>query len=342
MLRVVFLVVELPAFLLLLSRAGGRPSAGEDSAVRAARARQEAVRTLDVRFKVVEVIPKGALTPPTPARSRPPTPVPPKDQTSEWVYRLVLDRDKVRIEIGHGGTSAPKGTFDGTTSKLYSSAWREGIPSNTSSIEKEPRRVFQLIMGNDMPITMAFRGVSSSMFGFTIDQLEPTGARMVITGSLCREYVPKRLDTSSPRYWLDTGKDYLLRRVLWHWKDSKNLRVAAQFDVQYRRDPTAGWVPASWITKGFRQNGGLHYTIMGEVLNLSINKPQAPEQFDLKFPPGTYVTDHRTDEKKEYFVQPDGSLGEIPKELIPPLVDRLSKPGKETKAPEGAAQGPWY
>jgi hypothetical protein len=341
MLRVGFLVVELPAFLLLLCRAGGRPSAGEDPAVRAARARQQAVRTLDVQFKRVEVIRKGALDPPTPA-PRPPTPVPPKDQTSEWVYRLVLDRDKVRIETGHGGTSGSIGTFDGTTPKLYYPPWREGTPSGTGVIEKEPGGILKLMMGDHMPITMATRGVSSSVFGFTIDQLEPTGARLMIDGSLCREYVPKRLDTSAPRYWLDTGKDYLLRRVLWHWKDSKNLRVAVQFDVKYRRDPTAGWVPASWVSKGFGRDGDQWYTITGEVLSLSINKPQAPEQFDLKFPPGTYVEDHRNEEKKEYLVQPDGSLGELPKEMKPHPVDELLKPGKETKTPGGAPQGPWY
>src|SRR5262245_17568052 len=98
MLRLGFLFVELPAFVLLLSRAGSPPSTGEDPAVRAARVRQEAARTLDVRFKRTEVILKVAFTSPAPARSRPLMPMPPKDMTLEWMNRLVLDRDKFRIE----------------------------------------------------------------------------------------------------------------------------------------------------------------------------------------------------------------------------------------------------
>jgi hypothetical protein len=347
MLRLGFLLVELPAFVLLLSRAGGPPTAGEDPAVRAARIRQEAVRTLDVRFKRTEVTRKGALTSPAPARSRPPMPMPPKDMTLEWMNRLVFDRDKFRIETsqpismpdtGYVGKREILGSFDGTTPKLFfPHGTVESAGGPTGFIEKEPRQVIQWMVDH-MPITTAFRGVSPSLFGLTVDQLEPTGARLMIDGSLCREYAPKRPPKIPSRYWLDTDKDYVLRRVLWQGKE---FRVATQLDVQYRRDPTAGWVPASWTTKGFRQDGEVWFTVTVEVLSLSVNAPQAPEQFDLTFPPGTYVADHRADEKKEYFVQPDGSLGELPKEMKPQPVGELPKPGK-AKTPEGAPQGPWY
>src|SRR5205823_285446 len=153
------------------------------------------------------------------------------------------------------------------------------------SIMKEPREVFPQFF-DPMPITITFRGGRPSLFEFTIDQLEPTGAKMMIDGSLCREYVPKRPDKNPPRYWLDTDKDYVLRRVLWQGKD---FRVATQLDVQYRRDPTAGWVPAAWVSKGLRQDGEVSWTVTEEVLSLSVNTPQAPGLFDLTFPPGTYV-----------------------------------------------------
>jgi hypothetical protein len=341
MVRLGFLVVELPALVFLLSRAVGRPTAGEDPAVRAARARQGAVRTLDVRFKWTEVYRKGVFKSGVPKNSQPPIP------DLEWVNRLVLDRDKIRIEFiqsismpntGHVGKINSIGTFDGTTTKLFSPVEGGGVPSALGSIEKEPRRVIERMLGRHWPITTAFRGVSPSLFGLTIDQLDPTGASLMIDGSLCREYAPKPPDKSPPRYWLDTDKDYVLRRVQTLWNDS---RVAAQLDVQYRRDPTAGWVPVSWVSKGFQQDGALFSTVTVEVLSLSVNTPQAPEQFDLTFPPGTYVADRRTDEKKAYLVQPDGSLGELPKEMKPQPLDELPKPGK-AKTPEGAPQGPWY
>src|SRR5438309_185662 len=88
----------------LLAGVSGTPSqpAGTDSpAVRAARVRQEAVTTLDIQFKQMEVIAKGAITTLHTTARQAKTLFPEVDTKLESMNRLQIAGDKVRYENNH-------------------------------------------------------------------------------------------------------------------------------------------------------------------------------------------------------------------------------------------------
>jgi hypothetical protein len=311
------LFVALPCLALLRVAADGQPAAKEDPAVRAARARQEAVKTLEVRYKRTEVIVKGGLTLRLPARSRPQTPAPAEETTLESTNRLVLDRDKGRIEnndlalqrLPNNTVKVTKrgfvGSFDGITMKMLfpNRAGGMGPPLGMVTTDSDGH-----ILGwtDTVPIEMAFRGFSSLHARPWLDQLQATGESVLIDESLCQGYKPGGAHKNVPLFWLDPVKDYVLRRM----EGAKGRQIT---DVQYGKDKTIGWVPALWVRRHYGPEGDLLSTITIEVLEMAFNVPQPPERFDLVFPPGAYVQDNRTAGFKQYLVQADGSLRWLPR-----------------------------
>jgi hypothetical protein len=315
--RLLTLLAVLPSLVLFSAAAAGQPAEGEDPAVRAARMRQEAVKTLEVRFKRSEVIVKGGLTLRLPARSRPQTPAPAKETTLESTNRLVLDRDKVRFENNHlklqrlpnntvevSRRGVFVGSFDGITIKMLfpHSAGGMGPPAGHVAIDTGGK-----ILGfiDTVPIEVAYRGFRAMHARPWLDQLQATGVSTLIDGSLCQGYKPGGAHKNVPLYWLDPVKDYVFRRR----EQEKGRQI---IDVQYRNDKTIGWVPTKWVRKEYGPEGDLLSTITIEVLEMAFNNPQPPEQFSLVFPPGAYVNDHRTAGSKQYLVQADGSLRWLP------------------------------
>jgi hypothetical protein len=323
--QLVTLLVALSAGVLLQAAADGQPAAREDPAVRAARARQEAVKTVAVRLKRTEVIAKGGLTLKLSPPMRPPMPAPLKEMTLESTTRLVLDRDKVRAEsndprlqlLPNNTAEVTRreflGSFDGTTTKLLFPIGIGGHGPPRGMIHKDNGRD-SLGMIDAFPITMAFRGLSPVLAHPRLDQLEPTGEIAMIDGSLCLEYTPAPATKSARRFWLDTAKDHVLLRL----QESRRSQIT---DVQYRRDKAIGWVPASWVRKQYGPDGDLLSTTTVVVQEMVFNTPQPAEQFDLAFPVGAHVDDYRPTRYKKYLVQADGNLRWLPEpgeEPLPP------------------------
>jgi hypothetical protein len=328
------LLLALVCAALLRVTTTGQPAAVEDPAIRAARARQEAVKTLEVRLKRTEVVAKGGMTLKLVAHSRPPTLAPLKETSLESTSHFVFDRDKIRAESddqnlqwGSNYTAEVTrrefvGTFDGKTTKLV---YPKGIGGHRPSVgiiaEDKGSDVTWMI--DAAPIALTFRGLNPMIAHPSLDHLRRVGEGVLIDGSLCREYAAKPGSKSPSRYWLDPAKDHVLRRV----QEKKGARIT---DVQYRRDQTIGWVPVSWVTKRYGPDGDLLSTTTVEVLKMAFNTPQPSEQFDLAFPPGAHVHDNRTKGLTQYLVQTDGSLR------------RLPNPGEEAPISEGEPRVAWF
>ena len=86
-------------------------------------------------------------------------------------------------------------------------------------------------------------------------------------------------------------------------------RLRLQIDAEHRRDEKWGWVPAAWTTTVYNMTGDLLRTERVEVLGLRIGEPQLASEFQIRFPPDTFLFDLR--KMKYYRVKPDEDMIEI-------------------------------
>ncbi len=304
--RHVFSAFLILAFLAPLLR--GQPALSPGAA--AAKKRQEAVKTLKVVFKRTEVEGAGSASANAPRGLKPSTPVPARETTIESENRLFLDGDKVRYEDNHPLWEISTGklrkmdsvyAFDGTLAKLLHPYSNHGGP--LGSIEKaayqEKVKSYELT-----PLTVTFRGLNPAICPDALADAKPSGVTLPINGESCQEYVLAR-SSLVISLWMDPTKDYVIRRI----SKQRNGKIVEQHDITYQRNALVGWVPESWARHFYLPEGGLQRTGKMKVLEMELNTAQPHQQFDLQFPPGTWVFDQRT--MKDYRVQPDGSMSEV-------------------------------
>jgi hypothetical protein len=152
--------------------------------------------------------------------------------------------------------------------------------------------------------------------------MKPTGTSLPIDGSRCDEYVITSAPNDVDSFWLDPGKDYLVRR---HQRRSPK-RLLYQTDIKYRKDDELGWLPASWAFTQFSSSNAVSVSMDITVLDLRINDRQPQDQFLITFPPGSSVEDERA--RKKYIVQDDGNMREESRrgELLPASVPQPGSP----------------
>ncbi len=296
--------------LVILPPARGQPAAADDPAVTAARKRQEAVRTASVKLEVRHTIPRGSVSASYTLRPKSAPPVPEEDKTLGWADRLVLDGEKVRYEKYFRTITMPSGrirnrysvsVFDGSVSIDF---YSHGI--GESSVPRAIiRRNTRLDEVTDLlvPVTMVFRGLNRNLNFYPLTEMKPSGVVLPINGTPCREHIlnngPPEVTTS---FFLDPGAGWVPLRIT----RQRLGRLSSQCDIEYHRHESGIWFPFSWVYTQYGAEGTAPTTTKVEVLDIRLNEPQAPEQFELVFPEGTQVYDERTG--KEYRVQPDGTM----------------------------------
>jgi hypothetical protein len=307
-----------PVFLIL-AVAGSAP-ADDAPHVKAARARQEAAKTVYVEFKLTEAVPPGGHMNPRNHPGAAKILVPPRETTLEAINRLILDNEKHRYENNNFCSFRLNGNvlqgkcitaFDGAVERnLYpDGVSNEGVPWGSFG-----RRFSRPVIGDRLllPIVQAFRGADPRNGCDVCGEMKPTGNTLVIDGAVCEESLVEYWTGWATSYWLDPDSDYLARRICLRWGDW----ITEQFDIRYRRHEKDGWAPESWVRKDFfRGDPGITTTV--EVLDLRLNAPQPAERFELIFPPGAFVSETGNG-GKQYQVQPDGSLREVSPSSPPP------------------------
>jgi hypothetical protein len=214
--------------------------------------------------------------------------------------------------------------FNGSIAKHYIPSSDQGgvNPIAMGTIESEAReKNMQYILLT--PITTTFRGLDSASCPYPIGKMNPTGVALPIDGVRCREYVMKTSATTSVSCWLDPAKEYVIRRF--RCLERPQNRLTEQIDVTYRPHEVCGWVPVSWIRTQYSSAGNVLITTNVAILILRINEAQPAEQFDIQFPPGCHVQDHRNG--KDYLVQPDGMMREFSVATGDLLSGSVAQPG---------------
>jgi hypothetical protein len=307
-------------FTLLI--APGIAAADEDPMAAAARKRQEFVRTLVVVFKSTNFRTSSSTAPrPAPAD---PWEAPAEKLTNESTRRLIIDgaksREDTEFNESLGIQPRPVQTTtvrDGALRKhLQFKGPRASVRATGSIGSDDGKRNFSL----PLPLAITFRGLDGAMSYFRLDRLKPTGVVETIDGSTWHEY---SFPGGNPgtEFWFEPEKGFVLRRLV----TREGERLVRQTDIRYREDKNAGWVPANWTDLECGTGTADRSRSEVEILKVEFNQPQAAEQFDLVFPPGTRVFDNR--DNKEYDVAADGTLQ---------VVDKDSTLGRRSDG------SPWY
>jgi hypothetical protein len=265
-----------------------------DPVCAAARKRQEAVRTLVIELKSTTYRAKGI------------PPAEEKDSSSN--IRLIIAAESVRREEDQvwfiNGVEAHRSyhvsAFDGVVAKRLFSNKGNGV--NTGVIVRGEQAATEVSL--PVPIATAFRGLPWPPKHGSVAHLRPTGGSTIIDGATCLEYVLPSARGTGRVHWFEPGHDFVLRRT----GLLEEGQIGRQLDVRYDRRADIGWVPSGW-TEVWRMLARTTWRSEVEIVKFECNRPQAGEQFDITFPPGTIVSDEST--HKEMVVQPDGSFAPV-------------------------------
>jgi hypothetical protein len=283
----------------------------EDPAVAAARKRQEAIKTLDVKFKHTESYTKGAVSDASRSNPNPPVPVPAEDMSVESMNRIVIDGEKIRVEENHPGwydrgkrtyKQTKIYTYDGDAAYMLFRSDYGGRPSAQGGIE-------EAFLGRDVhfiPLYVSVRGLSTIFSSPTTAQLQPSQTTEKIGDDLCEQYIVPTKGEAPTRFWLDPKRDYCIRCI----RSGNEAQSHSVYNIQNTHYEKYGWLPKSWSHQEHSWKGKLLATHTFEIQEMKINEPVPADLFKIEFPPGSRVADNRNDKHKEYIMESDGSMRE--------------------------------
>ncbi len=305
-------------------------STGADAAepwVEAARKREEAFRSVEIEFRLVEFVAKGSLPVSPLPGVKAAGPIPSADRTFESTSRIVMDGIKVRYEDNrpHWDFGAKDylakmtvGVWNGELSKAYcpdgigQGDRRTGVIMRTA----EAKGINSSVL---LGLTFNLRGLQPTICPYLVSELKPTGLTQPIGGHLCNEYAITISPTNVLSVWMDPKCDYVVRRI----RRLLSGRIFYQTDVTFVSDPAAGWRPASWTWTLYDTTGRVDSSCDGTVTSFKANPSIQPDTFELTFPEGTFIHDNR--DGRRYIVQPNGdwqqvsSIGEPIDSAISPI-----------------------
>lgn len=199
---------------------------------------------------------------------------------------------------------------------------KDGIAKSYSDgrVTTHPRATISRVKPSDFPrIDVArppyliFRSLNVGLFDpkdyvVTSDCGEIEGRRHVV--------LQEHNKSAAWSLWVDPARDFVVSRFVL----SQDGNLLADGNISYARSNEDGWVPKQWTIVHKDQNGTIKRSITAVVKELAINVPINPHEFELDFPPGTYVADstRKTDggETFQYEVLEDGQT-------------RVVKPGEQ-------------
>jgi hypothetical protein len=221
-------------------------------------------------------------------------------------YRLVVDGARMRFEQSGFETSMTEPlipvpqeivkTFDGKLGKSLTAKSAGNYPRGRVAKTNETHG---LDFVGSLPIVIALRGAE------WLDRLTPDRAT-VSDGDLDNEaMVILTLSANNGRrtytIWCDPAKDYHVRRIEY----APNPALRSRYDISYSQQESGLWIPTRWHRRMAGPDGTTRLQKTSEVTHYSIGREVSAKEFDLSFPPRTWVKDAVND--RSYILLEDGT-----------------------------------
>jgi hypothetical protein len=165
------------------------------------------------------------------------------------------------------------------------------------------------------PLLFWWRPLDKRVIGADLEDFEEDKSSSDVEGRTCCHLVKKSSGKGpfTVEMWVDIERNANI--VKYFRKEESSGVITLQYDVSLIHDKEVGWIPAAWVMRSGRdENSGTVTT--AEVTGYKINQPLQKEDFVLKFPHGTLVTDKRPKESRRYIVRANNSERIISREDI--------------------------
>ena len=287
--------------------------------------REKKVQTFKFRWEEQQTFTTGALMDPSWPIGKNPNKLtlPSRDEAFPAKFELVVAGDKVRyshtgVAIGFKKGIIPnqlnQSVFNGKEAKSYyepiAAEYGTGFISDDKTNPDVKTVSLEPILRNLRPFhpSMGF-ATFASMLDPSVFRLQSQHALVRGRSCLILERRPTPPDPYTERFYLDPDRDCVIIR--------SNLLLAGK--LVYELDITElkqdiVWVPVEWKSHRYDRDGRLESSITANVTDFSINKDIPDEEFNIEFPPGTWVKVRKGGKIVEQFIQREGGQ----KRLITP------------------------
>lgn len=328
-------IVSGRAFMILAAALMSPVSFGQapapDPGLTAMERRERICNSVSIEFRISETMAPGAVSKGDPM-FKGPNPVPAKETVLESTNRITFEGSKVRIERNQPVFFAPTGELMPHRLEVYYNAEVGKLYyPNGAANEGKGGGIIQQGPVNEgthdslfVPVVLFVRGSDRVVSPYPFGQFRPSGTKLRIAGRDWLEYSYESTPGAIIRCWLAPSEDYVIRRM----QVDRRGKLLEQIDMNYRADPSLGWLLDSWITNNYSSDGKLTKTTQGRVTDLRVGEKFASDYFDGRFAENSEVYDRRNG--KYYRVKADGLMREI------------SQSGEELSSSEYQPGTSWY
>ncbi|OWK36724.1 hypothetical protein FRUB_09287 [Fimbriiglobus ruber] len=280
-----------------------------DSVTKEWTARQEKVKTAVFECKIERTWHKGSFDAEPLPYWKKDQHTPPEDLKRTGISRVVFGGQKFRFDDhiprwdpGTVGTYDSKhvDTYDGQLAKMLSDPTNSRQKYPTGRVEKSEASFAAKFIGLE-PYFLSFRG-DHPQHSHRLNLYKPTGRSSVIAGRTCAE-LSREVPANQNQYllYVDVDRFVVVKKVT---LNKRHTEPTWQIDISYSPDAVIGWVPQTWE---YRIRTGLENKVSESgrtlVTKYQINPDVPKEEFDIAFPPGTYVVDKSSDKAVEYVIR---------------------------------------
>jgi hypothetical protein len=247
-----------------------------------------------------------------------PVPPPPEDRSKEgstvnehaW---LIIGGDKMRYEADLVRWPAAGSGF---ITKHYAAAWNGRDSKLLFSMDRELEYPSGAVMKEQghtdaamvylRPLMLWCRPLDPLLGALLGEQLELRAA--LPPGSGPDGVLVRHPAANGGRHeiYVDPARSYVPTRLANY--DSQNV-LRIQSAIQYRHDAQHGWLPSEWDVSCLDKDGLVLESVKARVEDIAINVNPPPEEFEINFPPGTWVNDAKR--SKSYIVRASGGKREV-------------------------------
>jgi hypothetical protein len=234
--------------------------------------------------------------------------IPKNDVTFSVTHKLVFDADKMRYEYNGKIWDAEKGdpvdqdlisVWDGETPKSLAKSVAFGNPRGW--VQKSARNM-DLWQVHTIPLLLLYRPFHPELRDVNWSNMTVSDEQSIIAGKRCFALQQKINQQKGVvlLVWIADQSDYLIMRS----QKSVNGTIISQYDFSYSADEEHGEVPTGWKYVSMSPGGAMKQSSTAVVREREWNRPIDPTEFQLAFPPGTFVSDlkHKRGEPGEFYI----------------------------------------
>ncbi len=243
-------------------------------------ARQEKVRTADFRVTCDSLWAKGCMSKSFPELAKNAGgPVPAEDVRATIREVFILDGARVRLE-SDGVQWSGEDFRHKQIITLYDGRIKRQLEVGGArrplwgKIYKDDD-YFEAKGQSSRPMIRCFRALARGFKSFHVDDFKPTGAKAVIGGRACDQFVIILPNSGRYEFWLDPARDWVVTREVVQSGD----RSRTQLDISYAPDAECGWVPKAWEFRHTFGDQSVFSTQRFTVTSYTINQPIPESQF---------------------------------------------------------------